>query len=66
MIYYASVTFKNAASAAERHEDISVAMRWIDEERQARPQTFRCGQILEATPDRRVIATCDVKGWETQ
>jgi hypothetical protein len=64
IMYYARVVFETDASVAERHEDISMARRWIDEERQARPDLFRCGQILQATPDRQVIATCDVTGWE--
>jgi len=63
MPYYARVIFETDASAAERHDDLGLARRWIDEERQARPDLFRSGQIMEATPDRPVIATCDVTGW---
>ena len=63
-MYYARVIFETNASAAERHDDISTARRWIDEERKASPDLFRLGQILEALPDWTVIATCDVTGWE--
>ena len=63
-MYYARVIFESNASAAERHDDISMARRWIDEERKARPDLFRCGEILEATPEWTVIATCDATGWE--
>jgi hypothetical protein len=63
-MYYARVIYETNASAAEGHDDIATARRWIDEERKASPDLFRCGQILEATPDRTVIATCDATGWE--
>ena len=64
MPYYARVIFQTDASAVERHDDVGLARRWIDQERQAQPDLFRTGQIMEATPDRPVIATCDVTGWE--
>lgn len=62
-MYYARVIFESGALTAERHDDISAAQRWIDEEREARPDAFSYGQIVEAT-DRQVVATCDVSGWD--
>jgi hypothetical protein len=63
MLYYARVVFEKAVSAAEGHDDLATARRWIDEERLAKPELFRNGQILEATPQRQLIAACDAGGW---
>jgi hypothetical protein len=60
---YARVVFRTNASAAESHDDINSARLWIDEERHARPESFRLGEIFERAPDWEVIATCDSEGW---
>ena len=62
-MYYARVVFETNASAAERHDDVDSAQRWIEEVRHARPDLFRLGQIFEGSPDREVVATCDLQGW---
>ncbi len=62
IMYYARVIFETNASATDGHDDDSTARRWIGEEREASPELFRCGQILEDTPDWTVIATCDATG----
>lgn len=63
-MYYARVVFETNASAAQMHDDVDSAQRWIDEVRDARPALFRSGQIFEAAPYREVVvATCDVQGW---
>lgn len=62
-MYYARVVFETDASTCERHEDIMAARRWIEEERQAQPESFRLGQIFEGTPVREVVATCNAEGW---
>jgi hypothetical protein len=64
-MYYARVVFEKNASAAERHDDVSSARRWIEEERYTKPDLFRLGQIFEATPDRKIVAICDLKGWRS-
>ena len=64
-MYYARIVFATNASVAEKHADVQVAWRWIEDERQARPDLFRLGQILEGTPALAVVATCDPKGWKT-
>jgi hypothetical protein len=61
---YARVVFRTNASAAESHDDVNSARRWIDQERHARPESFRLGEIFEPAADWEVIATCDVKGWQ--
>jgi hypothetical protein len=63
-MYYARVVFETNASAAERHDDVSSARRWIEEERYARPELFRVGQIFEGSPDGEIVATCGLKGWD--
>jgi hypothetical protein len=63
VVYYARVVFATKASATERHEDFGAARRWIEEERQSKPELFHLGQIIEATPTLPVIASCSVKGW---
>ena len=63
MVFYATVVFDTNASVAERHHDVSAARRWIDEERDAKPKSFSLGLILDGTPDRKIVATCDSKGW---
>jgi hypothetical protein len=60
---YARVVFQTSASAAESHDDLSSARRWIEEERQARPESFRVGEIFKREPDWQIVATCDLKGW---
>ena len=62
-MYYARVVFETNVSVAERYDDVGAARRWIEDERHARPGSFRLGQILKGTPDRAVVATCDLKGW---
>ena len=64
MAYYARVVFETKASATERHEDFAAARRWIEEERQSKPELFRLGQIIEATPARPVVASCNANGWK--
>ena len=64
-MYYARIVFETNASVAEKHSDVQVARRWIEDERQARPDLFRFGQILEGTPALEVVATCGPKGWKT-
>jgi RimJ/RimL family protein N-acetyltransferase len=63
MVYYARVVFETKASAAERHEDFDEARRWIEQERQSKPELFLFGQIIEATPARPVVASCNANGW---
>jgi hypothetical protein len=63
MVYYARVVFATKASATERHDDFSAALRWIEEERKSKPELFHLGQIIEATPALPVVASCNVKGW---
>jgi hypothetical protein len=63
-MYYARVVFETNATAVERHEQIDSAREWIDEERLASPKLFRLGQIIEGTPRREVVASCDASGWE--
>jgi hypothetical protein len=48
---------------AEKHDDLGSARHWVDEERRAKPQSFRLGQIIEDSPRREIVATCDAKGW---
>jgi len=64
MVYYARVVFETNESVAERHEDFGEARRWIEEERQSRPERFHLGQIIEATPTRPIVASCNAKGWD--
>ncbi len=64
MVYYARVVFGTNESAAERHEDIGEARRWIEEERQSKPELFQLGQIIEAMPDQFVVASCNATGWD--
>lgn len=63
MVYHARVVFKSKASVAERHEHLGEAWRWIEQERQSKPELFRLGQIIEATPARPVVASCNADGW---
>lgn len=65
MLYYARVVFETRASIAEGHDDVGAARRWIEEERHARPRAFVIGEILKVTPDREIVATCDVEGWKS-
>jgi hypothetical protein len=62
-VFYARVVFQTNASAAESHEDVSAARRWIEDERVARPESFQLGEIFERGADWQVVATCDAKGW---
>jgi len=64
-MYYARIVFETTASVAEKHADVLVAWRWIENERRARPELFRSGQILEGTPALQIVATCDPEGWKT-
>jgi hypothetical protein len=41
------------------------ARRWIEDERDARPKSFRLGQIFKATPDFDLVATIDLNGWRS-
>ena len=63
-MYYARIVFETNASVVEKHADVHVAWRWIENERQSRPGLFRYGQILQGTP-LEVVATCGPKGWKT-
>jgi hypothetical protein len=63
MMCHARVVFEGNTSVAEAHPDASAAHRWIESERRAQPASFRLGQIVSRAPDRKVIATCDAKGW---
>ena len=47
MVYYARVVFETNESVAERHEDFGETRRWIEEERQSRPERFHLGQIIQ-------------------
>lgn len=62
-MYYARVVFETNASVAEKHEDMAEARRWIEDQRDASPQSFRLGQIFMRTTDCEVIATIDLNGW---
>lgn len=63
-MYYARVVFETNASSAERHDDVNSARSWIEEERFARPEIFRSGEIFEGTnPDWKIVASCDTDGW---
>ena len=63
MTYYARVIFDTNESTAERHEDLTSAFYWIEEELQANPAKFRLGQIRRATSDLEVVATRGAEGW---
>lgn len=63
MTYHVRVVFATNESVAEKHDDLPAARRWIEEERRARPAAFRLGQIIEDSPEREIVATCDAKGW---
>ena len=63
-MFYARVVFQTNASAAERHDNVNSARRWIEDERVARPASFQLGEIFERGPDWQVIATCDSNGWQ--
>jgi len=60
---YARVVFESNESVAERHDDVGVARRWIEDERDASPELFRLGQIFKGTPDCEIVATFDTTGW---
>jgi hypothetical protein len=62
-MYYARVVFDTNASAAERHDDVEGARRWIEREQRASPESFRFGQILAGRGNPEVVAMCDVEGW---
>ena len=62
-MFYARVVFQTNASAADSHDDINSARRWIEYERAARPESFQLGEILERGPDWQVVATCNAKAW---
>jgi hypothetical protein len=62
-MYYAKVFLVTQVSTAERHPDVDAARRWIDLERQSQRRLFRFGQIYENTPQQRIVATCDARGW---
>jgi hypothetical protein len=64
MAYYARVVFETNETVAERHEDLGEARRWIEEERQSKPELFHLGQIIEATPARPVVVSCNAEGWD--
>ena len=64
MAFYARVTFQTSARAAERHDDEGAARRWIESERDANPDQFQLGQVLDRkTSGHEVVATCDQNGW---
>ena len=63
MTCYARVLFYGNACATERHEDVNRARKWIEAERDAHPELFRLGQIIQAAPTRECVATCDAQGW---
>jgi len=63
-VFYARVAFQTNASAAESHDDVDAARRWIEDERVARPESFQSGEIFERDPDWQVVAICDAKGWK--
>jgi hypothetical protein len=63
-VFYARVAFRTNASAAERHDNVNSARRWIEDERVAWPASFQWGEIFERGPDWQVIGTCDSNGWK--
>ena len=63
MFCHARVVFEGNTSVAEMHPDVSAALQWIELERQARPASFRLGQVVGSAPDHEIIATCNTKGW---
>ena len=64
MTYYARITFQSDASAAERHDDEDAARRWVESERNAKPEHFKFGQVVErGSSEPEVVATCDRNGW---
>lgn len=63
MAYDARVVFETKASATERHEEFGAARRWIQLERQSKTELFHLGQIIEATPSRPVVVSCNANGW---
>lgn len=65
MTYYARVVFATNASVAEKHDDVGEARRWIEDQRDARPRSFRLGQIFKRTPDCEIVATIDLNGWRS-
>ena len=46
-MFYARVVFQTKASAAESHDDVNAARRWIEGERVARPESFQLGEIFK-------------------
>lgn len=63
-MFYARVIFQTKASAAESHDDVNSARRWIEDERYASPESFQLGEIFERGADWQVVATCDPMGWK--
>lgn len=63
MTYAALALFEIGKADETTHETEAEARRWIEDERDANPDTFLGGQIIEAKPVHRIIATYDVKGW---
>jgi hypothetical protein len=64
-MYFARVVFESNESVAVRHEDVPAAQRWIEDERDARPDAFRLGQIFHAAPACDLVATIDLNGWRS-
>jgi hypothetical protein len=65
MTCYARVVFETNASVAERHDDVGAARYWIEAEKNANPESFRLGQIIEGAEERQIVATCDCEGWHS-
>ena len=59
----ARVVFETNASVAQRHDEVTWAWHWIDDERQASPERFRFAEIIEGTATRATVAACDRTGW---
>ena len=63
MTYTALALFEMGKADEATHETEAEARRWIEEERDANPDTFQTGRVIEVKPALRIIATYDVKGW---
>jgi hypothetical protein len=63
MTYTALALFEMGRANEAAHETEAEARRWIEDERDANPETFLTGQVIEAKPASRIVATYDVKGW---
>ena len=63
MTYTALALFETGRTNEAGHETEAEARRWIEDERDANPDTFQIGRVIEVKPAFRIIATYDVKGW---